>query len=90
MPKELKKPQKPLGFSKTVVRRYLAPEASSPSRRTTQRGAQWGRPAVRLAKQAAGADDVDIAPVVDLHGPARRPCGGAKVNLQGLVGLLPS
>ena len=70
-----KKPQKPLGFSKTVVTRYLAPEASADSRRGTQRRAQPGRPSVRLVKQAIDSDADDLAPIVAVPAPARRPDG---------------
>lgn len=67
MEKRLKKPQKPLGFSKTVVTRYLAPEPVLEPRRKTRNGAQPGRPSVRFVKPDADDRDDELAPVVALR-----------------------
>jgi len=40
-----------LGFSKTVVTQYLAPEAAPEHLPKARRGAQPGRPSVRLIKR---------------------------------------
>jgi hypothetical protein len=51
--KRLKKPQKPLGFSKTVVTQYLAPEGPPEHRSRPRRGApNW--PAEHPPDQASG------------------------------------
>ena len=71
MEKRLEKPSKPLGFSKTVVTRYLAPEAPSARRSKSVRGAQAGRPTSRLLRRVAAGED-DLAPVVALRGSSRR------------------
>jgi hypothetical protein len=67
----LEKPSKPLGFSKTVATRYLAPEA--PSRRSSKgnHGGQPGRPASRLLKAEVDTDDHSPSPVA-LIGVSRR------------------
>jgi len=63
--KTLEKPSKPLGFSKTVATRYLAPEAPPERRSKRRRGAQPGRPTSRLLRRM-DADEDDLAPVVAL------------------------
>jgi hypothetical protein len=60
--KRVEKPSKPLGFSKTVVTRYLAPEAAPARRSKPHRGAQPGRPTSRLLRRVDAGDD--LAPVV--------------------------
>ena len=65
MEKTLEKPSKPLGFSKTVATRYLAPEAPPERRSKRRRGAQPGRPTSRLLRRM-DADEDDLAPVVAL------------------------
>ena len=59
-----KKPQKPLGFSKTVVTRYLAPEPSPEGQMRTRRGAQPGRPSLRLVKLTVDVDRDNLEPAV--------------------------
>ncbi len=46
MEKTLKKPSKPLIFSKTVATSYLVPEAPSTRRTKARRGGQAGRPPI--------------------------------------------
>lgn len=70
MEKTLEKPSKPLGFSKTVVTRYLAPEAP-PRRSKASGGAKAGRPASRLLKPEAHGGDHDSTPLA-LTGVSRR------------------
>jgi hypothetical protein len=63
--KTLEKPSKPLGFSKTVATRYLAPEATATRRAKPGRAAQPGRPSSRLLKRIdAGAHEMpeEVAP----------------------------
>jgi site-specific recombinase XerD len=69
--KTLEKPSKPLGFSKTVVTRYLASEAPPARRSKPVRGAHAGRPTSRLLRRV-DADEDDLAPVVGLSGSSRR------------------
>ncbi len=71
MEKRLEKPSRPLGFSKTVVTRYLAPEAPPARRSRSVRGAQPGRPTSRPLRRV-DADNDDLAPVVALGGSSRR------------------
>jgi site-specific recombinase XerD len=73
--KRLEKPSKPLGFSKTVVTRYLAPESAVDPRSKARRGAQPGRPSVRRIKPDinGGADHLGL--VVALRATAGRPAG---------------
>jgi integrase/recombinase XerD len=81
--KRLKKPQKPLGFSKTVVTRYLAPELVPEHRSKARRGALPGRPSVRLIKRIMDESDDDLAPVVALRPASHRPAGTQR--MAGLV-----
>jgi hypothetical protein len=73
--KRLKKPQKPLGFSKTVVTGYLAPEAAPEHRSSARHGAQPGRPSVRLIKRVVDEGDDNLAPVVALRPTSHHPAG---------------
>jgi site-specific recombinase XerD len=67
----VEKPSKPLGFSKTVATRYLAPE-NAPTRVSKARGAgQVGRPASRLLRPDVDAER-EASPVVVLNGASRR------------------
>ena len=75
--------RKPLGFSKTVVTRYLAPEAALDHRPRTKRGPQPGRPSVRLTRREANVADDDLAPVVALRAPSHGPA-----ETQRMAGLV--
>jgi len=75
--------RKPLGFSKTVVTRYLAPEAALDHRPRTKRGPQPGRPSVRLTGREANVADDDLAPVVALRASSQRPA-----ETQRMAGLV--
>ncbi|HVC77548.1 MAG TPA: site-specific integrase, partial [Candidatus Micrarchaeaceae archaeon] len=75
--------RKPLGFSKTVVTRYLAPEPVLGHRPRAKPGAQPGRPSARLVGYAPEVDDGDLAPVVALRAPSHRPAGTQR--MAGLV-----
>jgi integrase/recombinase XerD len=81
--KRLTKPQKPLGLSKTVVTRYLAPELVPEHRSKARRGAQPGRPSIRLIKRVVDSGDDDLAPVVALRPTSHRPA--ATQRIAGLV-----
>lgn len=70
MQNRMEKPSKPLGFSKTVVTPYLAPQAP-PRRSRASRGGQAGRPASRLLRPDVDADR-EASPVVVLNGAPRR------------------
>jgi site-specific recombinase XerD len=74
--KRLEKPSKPLGFSKTVVTRYLAPEGPPPRRSKPVSGAHAGRPTSRLLTRV-DADEDDLAPVVALSGSSRNTAAPA-------------
>jgi site-specific recombinase XerD len=80
--KRLEKPSKPLGFSKTVVTRYLAPEAAVDPRSKARRGVQSGRPGVRRIKREVDAGADDVVPVAD-HRATNRPAGTQRIA--GLV-----
>ena len=75
--------RKPLGFSKTVVTRYLAPEPVSDRRPKAKPGAQPGRPSARLVGYAPELADGDLAPVVALRAPSHRPA-----QTQRMAGLV--
>lgn len=63
MQNRLEKPSKPLGFSKTVATRYLAPEA--PARHSkAKHGGQPGRPSSRLLRPEVSAEDRDSSPPI--------------------------
>jgi site-specific recombinase XerD len=68
----LEKPSKPLGFSKTVATRYLAPEV--PARRSkAKHGGQAGRPSSRLLRPAeVESDQSDSSPPVTQDRAATR------------------
>jgi integrase len=67
----VEKPSKPLGFSKTVVTQFLAPEAP-PRRSTTRRNGQAGRPASRLLRREVDGEDQDSSRLVALSTVSRR------------------
>jgi integrase/recombinase XerD len=62
--KRLEKPSKPLGVSKTVVTRYMAPEGPPDHRRRARHGVQPGRPSASLLKREVNAEEDELAPVV--------------------------
>jgi site-specific recombinase XerD len=59
----LEKPSKPLGFSKTVATRYLAPDAPQ-GRSKTKHGGQAGRPSSRLLRPEVDSDKEDSSPPI--------------------------
>jgi site-specific recombinase XerD len=67
----LEKPSKPLGFSKTVATRYLAPEAPAGRSKAKHRG-QAGRPSSRLLRPQVDGDEHDSLPPVTQAGAAPR------------------
>lgn len=83
MEKRLKKPSKPLGFSKTVGTRFLAPEPVLENRPKAQPGAQPGRPRVHVVRRNVDADSDDPAPVMFLRTSPGRPAAGQR--MAGLV-----
>ena len=81
MENSLKKPSKPLGFSKTVDTGFLAPEAP-PRRYRARRNGQGGRPASRLLKPELNGDDQDSSPLIARRGASHR---SAAPPIAGLV-----
>jgi integrase/recombinase XerD len=77
-----KKPQKPLGFSKTVVTEFLAAEASPAPGHRARRGDVGGRPSRRVNGLAVSAEE-DLAPVVAL-----RPASGRAGRGPATAGLV--
>jgi hypothetical protein len=77
-----KKPQKPLGFSKTVVTEFLAPEASPEPGLRARKGHVGGRPSRRISALAVSAEE-DLAPLVAL-----RPAGGRAGRGPATAGLV--
>jgi site-specific recombinase XerD len=59
----LEKPSKPLGFSKTVATRYLAPDAPQGRSKTKHKG-QAGRPSSRLLRPEVDGDKDDSSPPI--------------------------
>ena len=72
MEKTLKKPSKPLVFSKTVATSYLAPEAPSGRRTKVRRGGQPGRPSGSRLLTPLDAVAEDLTSVLAPAGSSRR------------------
>jgi integrase/recombinase XerD len=81
--KRLKKPSKPLGFSKTVGTKFLAPAPVSEHRRESVRAAQAGRPGARLFRPDADDGAADSAPAFAFKAAPGRPPGSQR--MAGLV-----
>ena len=83
MEKRLKKPSKPLGFSKTVGTKFLAPAPVSEHRRKGVRAAQAGRPAAIFVRRDAEDGGDDSAPAFGFRAAPGRPAGSQR--MAGLV-----
>ena len=70
--KGLKKPSKPLGFPKTVVTEFLAPEPPSEPPRRAHNGNRGGRPRI-LKRVEPGAPPGAVTPVVVLRAVPNKP-----------------
>jgi site-specific recombinase XerD len=81
--KRLKKPSKPLGFSKTVGTKFLAPAPVSGPRRKAVRAATTGRPGARFSRPDAAGGPEDSAPVFAFRAASGRPAGSQR--MAGLV-----
>jgi site-specific recombinase XerD len=75
--KTLKKPSKPLIFSKTVATSYLAPEVPSSRRTKARRGGQAGRPSGSRLLVPVDVVAEDLAPVVAPRSSSRRAAAPA-------------
>ncbi len=83
MEKRLKKPSKPLGFSKTVGTKFLAPAPVSEHRRKAVRAVQAGRPGARFFRPEAEEAANDSAPAF-----AFRAAPGRLAGSQRMAGLV--
>ena len=83
MEKRLKKPSKPLGFSKTVGTKFLAPAPVSEHRRKVVRMAETGRPGARFSRPDADGGADDSPPSYAFRGAPGRPAGSQR--MAGLV-----
>ena len=79
MEKRQKKPSKPLGFSKTVGTKFLAPVPVSEHRRKGVRAAQAGRPGARLFRPDADNGAADSAPAFAFRAATGRPAGSQRM-----------
>ena len=79
MANRLKKPQKPLGFSKTVVTGYLASEPDPELRRRAKNGGLPGRPSVRRTVAPSSDAENEVAPVMSAPTHLRHPVGGQRI-----------
>jgi site-specific recombinase XerD len=77
--KRPKKPSKPLGFSKTVGTKFLAPAPVSEHRRKAVRSAQTGRPGQRFFRPDADGGAGDSAPAFAFRGAPGRQAGSQRM-----------
>jgi site-specific recombinase XerD len=77
--KRLKKPSKPLGFSKTVGTKFLAPAPVSERRRKAVRAAQAGRPGARFFRPDADDGADGSAPAFAFRAAPGRPAGSQRM-----------
>ena len=83
MEKRLKKPSKPLGFSKTVGTKFLASAPVSDHRRKAVRRVETSRPGARFFRSDADGGGDDSAPAFAFRAAPGRPAGSQR--MAGLV-----
>jgi len=81
--KRLKKPSKPLGFSKTVGTKFLASAPVSDHRRKAVRRVETSRPGARFFRSDADGGGDDSAPAFAFRAAPGRPAGSQR--MAGLV-----
>ena len=84
MEKRLKKPSKPLGFSKTVGTRFLAPAPVSERRLKAVRSAQTGRPGAAFP----GAMAPTAAPTIRRASSPLEPFEDGRLGVSAWAGLV--